>query len=204
MPRQSFQLQLLFRFWRTRTIFTGSRKTQRLGLPLFLERRFARFDRSKNPAGMSLAGLQANDVVRRLIEKYPEVLRCLPTTVPTSVRFGRCGRPEGPPPLVVASTFGGAITAGASGRRDGEKIGRSRVIASEPSGIAQSGLPDRTRSLAAGAGVLSKLMTPRSASDFISSGDVAASVAFCTGANNAKPSHDCQEVTPAHHFVPFH
>src|SRR3989304_4974782 len=72
---------------------------------------------------MSLAGLQANDVTRRLIEKDPE-------------------------------SFGGA-DHGPDQRKD------------------------RTRSLAAGARVLSKLMTPRSASDFISSGDVAASVAFC-------------------------
>jgi hypothetical protein len=56
--------------------------------------------------------------------------------------------------LGTAATFGIAAgaTAGGGGRRDGEKIGRSRVMGNCESGIAHNGLALSARSDAGAAG----------------------------------------------------
>src|SRR4029077_20215424 len=58
--------------------------------------------------------------------------------VPTKVSCGRSGSFD----LGTATTFGAivGVTAGAGGRREGEKIGRSRVTANCESGMAHNGL----------------------------------------------------------------
>src|SRR5579863_8234742 len=72
--------------------------------------------------------------------------------VPTKESCGRSGSFG----LGRAATLGAktGATAGAGGRRDGEKIGRSRVAENWASGMAQSGLALSARSAvgAAGAG----------------------------------------------------
>ena len=80
---------------------------------------------------------------------------CSPPTVPTSESRGRSGsRGGGGGGAGRACTTGAAATGGAGGRRDAEKIGRSRVTVSELSGTAHKGLPARTGGAAlAGSGV---------------------------------------------------
>src|SRR5713101_3411660 len=70
--------------------------------------------------------------------------------VPTRVSCGRSGSLG----LGTAATFGIAAgaTAGGGGRRDGEKIGRSRVMGNCESGIAHNGLALNARSDAAATG----------------------------------------------------
>src|SRR6185295_3719053 len=63
-----------------------------------------------------------------------------PITAPTSASGGRAGAAGGDGGA-LARTGRGAATIGAGGRRDGRKIGRSRVAGSIDSGSAQSGLP---------------------------------------------------------------
>ena len=75
----------------------------------------------------------------------------LPIAVPTSVRSGRSGSAN-LGAAAGASATRGATTGGAGGRRDTEKIGRSRVAERALMGVPQSGLPRRglPRSCAAG------------------------------------------------------
>jgi len=70
--------------------------------------------------------------------------------VPTRVSWGRSGSLG----LGTAATFGIAAgaTAGGGGRRDGEKIGRSRVMGNCESGIAHNGLALSARSDAGATG----------------------------------------------------
>ena len=69
--------------------------------------------------------------------------------VPTSVSCG-CSTRTGLGRGGGAATTGVGATAGGGGRREGEKIGRSRVVASVASGIAHKGLALRTRSGSSG------------------------------------------------------
>jgi hypothetical protein len=62
----------------------------------------------------------------------------MPVAVPTRVKGGRSGSGGGGGGA-SATSAGGA--GGAEGRREAEKIGRSRVAESAEMGIPQSGLP---------------------------------------------------------------
>ncbi len=66
-----------------------------------------------------------------------------PTTAPTSARRGRSGSAGGGGRTTCGG--GGPATTGAGARRDGSRIGRSRVALSDFSGIAHSGLPRGSR-----------------------------------------------------------
>jgi len=67
-----------------------------------------------------------------------------PITVPISESSGFCGA-AGLGGNPTAGGGGEPITAGAGGRRDGEKIGRSRVLESCLSGMAHNGLGGNSR-----------------------------------------------------------
>ena len=65
-------------------------------------------------------------------------------TVPTSESSGLCG-PAGFGGTLTGAAAGGPTTADVSGRREGEKIGRSRVLDNCLSGMAHSGLAGNSR-----------------------------------------------------------
>jgi len=73
-----------------------------------------------------------------------------PATVPTNAKGGRSTRGGDGGGADGAATVTGICAGG--GRRDGEKIGRSRVLDSVASGIAQSGLALSGRGRGAGFG----------------------------------------------------
>ena len=82
-------------------------------------------NRSQLPALIVLADPEPEDRLGRLIQKYPESL-----IVACDGADQRHLRTLGSLGLATAATFGTAAgaTAGGGGRRDGEKIGRSRVL----------------------------------------------------------------------------
>ena len=116
------------------------RKGQCGGSLVFLERRLAAFHRTQQPALMVLPGLEPHHVVGRLIEEDRDSPPCRPRSrrrgqaaaAPARRRAKEAEWP--PPPACWQRPAPGA-------RREGRKIGRSRVAVSEESGIAQSGLP---------------------------------------------------------------
>ena len=70
--------------------------------------------------------------------------------VPTRLSCGRSGSLGFGTAIALGATTG--ATAGAGGRREGEKIGRSRVTCNCASGMAHNGLALGVRSAAGGVG----------------------------------------------------
>ena len=115
--------------------------------------------------------------------------------VPTSAS---CGRPADAG-FGRGGAFGAVAnaTVGGGGRRDAEKIGRSRVFDNVASGIVQSGLALGARPVAAGDGSGDLLTTDAGTAGESNDGDTGtASVWRCISASRSRTSPDSAEVEP--------
>ena len=140
-------------------------------LLILLQRCFPALNRSQFPALIILADLQPNSRLGRIDPKKCQI----PLRRSRWYRPRRAAKSPAPSSEPVDLTIAGsAATAVGGGRRDGEKIGRSRVADNCADGIAHKGLALCARSGVGGGATTRTVVTGGTTGTAITAGDPAA------------------------------